>query len=64
MAQVGHVNGVMAVPVSIEGGRVVDGRDKERFYPAQLVLVALGFTGPREAEFAMIFEKNVEFCKI
>jgi hypothetical protein len=42
----GHVKGVMAVPVEISGGRVVDGSAAEKMYPAQLVLVALGFTGP------------------
>merc|ERR1719198_1662594 len=36
----------MAVPVEISGGRVVDGNAVEKLYPAQLVLVALGFTGP------------------
>merc|ERR1719390_558404 len=44
--KVGHVKGVMAVPVEIQGGRVVDSRAAEKLYPAQLVLVALGFTGP------------------
>merc|ERR1719460_2028265 len=46
----GHILGVKACSVKIEGGRVVDVADSEKLYPATLVFVALGFTGPEGFE--------------
>merc|ERR1719399_1438373 len=46
----GHILGVKACSVKIEGGRVVDVPDSEKLYPATLVFVALGFTGPEGFE--------------
>jgi NAD(P)H-dependent glutamate synthase small subunit len=42
----GRMDGVLAVQVQIVGGRVVDVAGSEKIYPCQLLLVALGFTGP------------------
>jgi len=56
----GAVKGVRACPVAIEKGRVVDVEGQEKVYPAQLVLVALGFTGP-EALMGVPLDRKANF---
>lgn len=45
----GNVRGLRLIEVSFEGGKLVEHQGTERDIPAQLVLFAMGFTGPEKS---------------
>lgn len=53
-----HVRGLRLIEVSFEGGKLVEHEGTERDIPAQLVLFAMGFTGPEKP--GLIEELGVE----